>query len=342
MAPRSGTTAIAKYEHDNVRVVRYPVPARPSRDEVQGLTPARGAHAFFEILETFRPAVVHVHSLVTGLGLHEMQAARNAGARVVYTNHLPSMGFACPRGTLLRWGTTVCDGYQPVRTCAACVLQARGLPRRAAKAVSTLPPSLTGSISRLPGRWATTLGMPAIVARGRMRQHSLTAVADRIVVLNDTARRIFVMHGANPRQVVVNRLGVSAHGLTRKPGPEIRPTTPPIRVGFVGRLDPTKGVAELAQAILRTPRALPLLFDFRGPTDDERSRRFRAEIAELLAGDPRVSFGPALAPSEVGALLSALDVPGLPVHVVRKRPDGRARSGGGGHAGDCLGVWRAV
>ena len=154
---------------------------------------------FARFSTTFRPDVVHVHSLVTGLGLHEMQAARDAGARVVYTNHLPSMGFACPRGTLMRWGTTVCDGYQPVQTCAACTLQARGLPQRAAEAVATLPPPLTRAISRLPGRWATALGMTAIVADGRMRQHSLTALADRIVVLNDIARQIFVMHGANPQ-----------------------------------------------------------------------------------------------------------------------------------------------
>jgi glycosyltransferase involved in cell wall biosynthesis len=311
-APRAGSHAIERYEDGNLRVVRYPIPARPTRDEVQGRTAVRGAQSFPEILKAFGPDIVHVHSLVTGLGLREMQAARDAGARVVYTNHLPSMGFACPRGTLMRWGTTVCDGFQTVQTCTACALNARGLPQWAATAVAAAPFPITRAASRLPGRWATTLGMTAFVADGRTQQHSLTTLADRIVVLNDAARQIFVMHGADPRQVVVNRLGVSAQGLSRKPDSDLRPTTLPIRVGFVGRLDPLKGVRQLAHAILLTPRALPMVFEFRGPADGEASRELRAEVIQLLKDDPRVSFGAAVMPSEVGALLSAIDVLACP------------------------------
>ena len=312
VAPRAGTTAIDRYEHANLRVVRYPFPHGHLVTKCRALRPRAVRRCFPRFSKTFRPDVVHVHSLVTGLGLYEMQAARDAGARVVYTNHLPSMGFACPRGTLMRWGTTVCDGYQTVETCAACALQARGLLRPAASAVSMLPPPVTRAVSRLPGRWATTLGMAAIVADGRTRQHSLTTLADRIVVLNDAARQIFVKHGADSSRVVVNRLGVSAQGLTRKPGPDTRPTTLPIRVGFVGRLDAAKGVRQLAQAIVRTPLSSPFVFDFRGPADDDGSRRLRAEIARMLESDRRVSFGPAVAPSEVGALLGAIDVLACP------------------------------
>jgi glycosyltransferase involved in cell wall biosynthesis len=307
-APRAGTTRVEEYEHDGVDVVRYPIPSQPSRAEAQGASRARGAEALSALFDRFKPDVLHVHSLVTGLGVHEMRAARDRGISVVYTNHLPSMGFACPRGTLLQWGTTVCNGYQPVETCAACALQARGLSQPLAQAVGAIPSMLTRPVRWLPGRWATAAAMTALVADGRKRQTMLAMLADRIVVLNDTARHIFVLHGARPEKVHINRLGVSGATLDRKPGPDLAPTARPIRVGFVARFDPVKGGRELAEAIRRVPRTLPFLFEFSGRADDEQSRGLREELERSLRGDARVSFGPAVAPKEVGPLLAAMDV----------------------------------
>jgi glycosyltransferase involved in cell wall biosynthesis len=261
-----------------------------------------------ELFARFMPDIVHVHSLVTGLGVHEMQVAKDRGIRVVYTNHLPSMGFACPRGTLLQWGTTVCDGYQPVETCAACALQARGLSQTLAHAVGAIPAALTRPVRWMPGRWVTAAAMTSLVADGRTRQKRLAMLADRIVVLNDTARHIFVLHGARPERVLINRLGVGAAALARKPGPDAAPTAPPVRVGFVGRFDAVKGVRELAEAIERVPRALPLVFAFYGPADDEQSRGLRDELERRLQGDTRVSFGAAVPPDGVGPLLASMDV----------------------------------
>ena len=40
----------------------------------------------------------------------ELIAARAIGARVVYTHHLPSLGYLCRAGWLMERGTTPCDG----------------------------------------------------------------------------------------------------------------------------------------------------------------------------------------------------------------------------------------
>jgi glycosyltransferase involved in cell wall biosynthesis len=307
-APRPGAPDVEEYDHDGVRVVRYPIPATLSRAEAQGAMPVRGvAEVLAELFARFNPDIFHVHSLVTGLGVHEMRAAKDRGISVVYTNHLPSMGFACPRGTLLKWGTTPCDGYQPVETCAACALEARGLSQPLAQAVGSIPARLTRPVRWVPGRWMTAAAMTALVADGRNRQQTLAELADRIVVLNDSARHIFVLHGARPERVLINRLGISG-ALHRKPGPDVAPTTLPVRVGFVGRFDPVKGVRQLAEAIERVPVALPLEFEFCGPSDDQLSRGVREELEERLGSDWRVTFAMPVAPAEVGSVLARMDV----------------------------------
>ena len=45
-APDPGAAGERAYEHDGIPVYRYPVPSRPTRDESQGMTPARGAERF--------------------------------------------------------------------------------------------------------------------------------------------------------------------------------------------------------------------------------------------------------------------------------------------------------
>src|SRR6266699_4925942 len=100
-APLAGADKETSYSHDGVNVFRYPIPALPTRDEAQGLTRARGAERLDAWLRSWKPDIVHAHSLVTGLGIVELVAARAIGARVVYTHHLPSLGYLCRAGWLM-------------------------------------------------------------------------------------------------------------------------------------------------------------------------------------------------------------------------------------------------
>jgi len=135
-APSPGAASETRYEHDGVPVYRYPIPAAPTRDEAQGLVAARGAERFHAWLARERPDVVHAHTFVTGLGLHEIRAARAAGARVIVTTHAASLGFICQRGTMMRMGRVLCDGLAQPGKCAACALEQRGVPAPIARAPS--------------------------------------------------------------------------------------------------------------------------------------------------------------------------------------------------------------
>lgn len=307
-APLAGLSAPEEYEHAGVRVFRYPVPLEPTRDEAQANVIARGTEHLRNFLEAYRPDIFHVHSLVTGLSIFELEAARQRAARVIYTNHLPSMGYICLRGTLLRDGRTPCDGLQEEEKCGACLLQQRDVPGVAARGVAGLPRSLARTLARFPGAAGTALGIRAIVSQAAQRQRRLMEICERVVVLNDWAARIFISNGAPPEKVVVNRLGTSHAGLTRKPGPAERPTASPVTIGYVGRLHEVKGLHVLAEAIRQIPRSIPLRVIIAGPVADVHAQSVLDDFRRTIAGDDRVTITAAVPPERIGQHLATLDL----------------------------------
>ena len=127
-APDPGAQDVREYWHYQVPVFRYPIAADVTRDQARGVAIVPGAERLHDWLARVRPDVVHFHTFVTGLGLHEVRAARRIGARVVVTSHAASLGFLCERGTLMRDGADLCDGNVAEAVCASCALQVRGVP----------------------------------------------------------------------------------------------------------------------------------------------------------------------------------------------------------------------
>jgi glycosyltransferase involved in cell wall biosynthesis len=301
-APRTGESSQgSQYVHHGVTVFRYAIPQVPARGEAQGREPIRGHEALRTWLEQVRPDVLHVHSIGTGIGLDTLEEARALGARIVLTAHLPALGFLCQRGTLLRWGTEPCDGIVDVQRCAACALEDRGAPRPLAHAMALAGRSVAFA-ANLPGRAGTAFGMPALIEWNLQRQRRLLDVIDRFVVLNERARAIVLANGGRADKVVVNRLGV---GFTRVMKRDARVNGAPVRVGFVGRIHRTKGVAVLAQAVLALPRDVEIRVELRGPVDDST---LLAELQGVAAQDPRLTLGPPVDRAAVPDLLASYDV----------------------------------
>jgi glycosyltransferase involved in cell wall biosynthesis len=303
--PRRGVPD--QYTHDGVPVFRYRVSAQPTRAEATHHVPTRGSQAFHAWLAQIRPDVLHVHSLTTGLGLHEIREARRLGIRVVMTCHLPALGYMCRAGELMQWGDVPCDGFVSPAKCAACNLTRVGLSRPAAIRLGSLPPGVSAALGRVPGRAGTAMGMAASIVDYQQKQRELFELVDRVVVLNETARAMLVSNGSPCDKVSVNRLGLSQAGVGRKPGPDERPTDTPVRFGYVGRLHTMKGLHQLASAVAAIPRSVRFHLDVRGPLLDPDAHRVVAEMRARLDGDDRVSFESAIPGEDVPATLAGLD-----------------------------------
>lgn len=311
-APDPARSEPREYVHDGTPVYRYPIPAAPTRGEAQSEVRARGAERFHSWLAERRPDVVHFHTFVTGLGPFEVAAARAAGARTVATTHSSSLGWICQRGTLMRWGTTPCDGICRPARCAACELQHRGLPRALAHAVGALPPWSGRLLGGILGPTGTALGMSALIARNQARQRQVVDDLDRFVVLTGWALDALAANGLPREKLALNRLG-HAHGeVQRKPGPDERPTGRPVTVGYLGRFDSIKGVHDLVAAVTGLPPEVPLKLELRGPAHSPGEKAVLAEVRNLAGGDPRITFAPAVPPEAVLDVLAGYDLLACP------------------------------
>jgi glycosyltransferase involved in cell wall biosynthesis len=296
------------YEHDGIPVYRYPIPAQPTRDEAQGSTTVRGAECFHRWLAALAPDIVHFHTFVTGLGLAEVDAARAAGARVIVTTHSASLGFICARGTMMRWGTEPCDGITAERKCAGCLLQQRGVPRRVAALIAAVPRGVADLARRLPGRAGALFALPAFIRDQQARQQRLLASADRFVLLTDWARQTVIDNGAPPARIAVNRLGIAHRPRKQKPGPDVRPTAAPVRLAYVGRFDPIKGVEDFVRALRSLPADLLFHAELIGPIFTAADRRFVERLREMIGADSRITIAQPIPHGRILQALAEIDV----------------------------------
>jgi glycosyltransferase involved in cell wall biosynthesis len=303
-APEPDARAPREYDFDGSCVFRYPIPAQATREEAQGDVIVRGAEHLHQLFKTLRPDVVHFHTFVTGLGFAEIAAAREAGSRVIATTHSSSLGFLCQRGTLMYQGRTLCDGLVDVRRCAECELEHRGAGVIAARALAAVPANVASLARRLPGPAGTAMAMTDLIERNVARQHAMLDAVDAFVVLTQRAADIVIANGASPSKVVINRLGVAdAIG-----SPSLGVRRGPVRIGFIGRFDPIKGVLDLADAVQQVPRDVPMRLEFRGPAQTPADRETRAAIAARVALDLRVTLADAVPPASIPKVLAGYDV----------------------------------
>jgi glycosyltransferase involved in cell wall biosynthesis len=304
------------YEENGFTVYRYPIPPRVTRDEAQGRVVVRGAELFHEWLRRVSPDVVHVHTYVTGLGLAELRSAKRIGAKVIATTHAASLGFTCQRGTMMRWGSKLCDGLARPAKCASCQLQHRGLAVPFAMGAALIPPSVGAIGHRIPGKLGTIVGMTNLIAHNQSAQREMLDLVDRFVVLSEWARRVLIANGAPGDKIALNRLGVRFVP-TKTAG---RCARPPLTVAYVGRFDPIKGVTDFARAISMVPRTAPIRFEFHGPVQYKTDLAVVNRLKSIVGPDAWATFGGELDASGVRALLDRVDVVCCPSRAVEGGP----------------------
>lgn len=237
---------------EGTHVHRFPIHPAPTLDILYSDGDPTAAASFARVLDQTAPNLVHFHARSPAVSHLCLQEVHQRGIPTVFTYHTPTA--SCNRGTLMRWGTQPCDGVLRPALCAACHLHSLGIPKPLALGITAL-----SAVTRHLGRWLPPSARWQVPARAlpiARARHAVTrqwfAGMDRIVALNAWTERMLQLNGVTPGQLRKVR-----HGLTQVPpaasSQAARAPGDPLRLVFLGRLDPIKGIDVLLNALALAP-----------------------------------------------------------------------------------------
>ncbi|PLZ19727.1 glycosyltransferase [Fischerella thermalis] len=299
------------YLHHQLPVRRYGMSKQlKNLRENYGEGDIHAAIEFSRLLDAEQPDIVHLHALTSGVSLRIVQAAKQRKIPVVFTYHTPTV--TCQRGTLMRWGTQVCDGQIDLHACTQCTLQGLGLDKNIAKAIASLPTQVgkwLGDLN-LQGRTWTALRMTELVSLRHSTLRTLLAEVNHIVAVCNWVRDVLLLNHVPQDKITVIRQGL-CHNLPETINSQPRYAQPALKIAFLGRLDPTKGIHILIKALQVFPN-LPINLDIYGVSQGASSSAYQQQLQTITANDPRISFKPPVAPENVISTLTDYDLLAVP------------------------------
>ena len=307
-APSMGTSGDEQYDHDGTTVYRFALRPTERVEELYGEGDAKAADAIAQVLDDARADVLHLHAFTRAASLRAARAARRLGCGVVFTYHTPTA--SCVRGTLLRDGHEPCDGTLDARRCTACLLESRGLPLAAREPLSRIPSTVSAALASTgaKGSWATAVRARELTSARHSAFRGLLREADAVIAVCEWVRDLLLRAGAVPSKLMLSRQGTPPRA-----GTVARPerTDATLRLAFVGRLHPTKGVHVIASALAAHPD-LRVTLDVFASVQDDDGARYRSALCSAVAGDARVTLHSPLPPDRVVETLTQYDATVVP------------------------------
>lgn len=276
--------------------------------------------ALKETIEAIQPDVAHFHPLYLAAMLPLMGATRELDIPTVCTYHTATV--TCGRGDMLLWGQEPCNGRIDVRRCSVCVAHQKGLPRFAARLVPAPGRDGSPALVALPRKLASMLSIPSQRAAHLAHWQRAIQCIDHWVAVCEWVRSVLLTNGIEQDRVTLSR-----HGLARPPGhrttgrqEQTRKHGPgqSVHLGYLGRIDPHKGLHILIEATRHlSNRQFKLYIAGRTKRGCEGyERRLRGKTA----GNPSVEWIGPVKPQEAGLFLSHLDALVVPSICVETGP----------------------
>lgn len=206
-------------------IIDYILPnAKDTKTIITGQEAPTNVGEFTDYLNIHQPDIIHFHTLTTNFNVFHFKIAKSKKCKVIFTSHIP--GHICLRGDFLKNGTKSCDGLVSSYKCNKCV-------------------SFSNNNSFLKGisrylYYSITKNSPAILKLRQLRD--IERYTDKIVCVAEWQKEFFIKNGINKKHITVCRQAADELHLTKS-------SSNKIRLGFIGRIDPVKGLHLLLEAM---------------------------------------------------------------------------------------------
>jgi glycosyltransferase involved in cell wall biosynthesis len=301
-------TANIRYEDEGEPIYRFQTDSSQSLDLAYGVPDDVAARNFRTIVEGLQPGVVHLHARTSAVSERLCDVAHDAGARVVFTYHTPTV--SCARGTMMLYGKEPCDGFIERQRCTSCALAALGVPRAFGALTASIPNRLAEAFAALSkiARPAAAARIPALIGETRAQFQSFMAKVDDIVVLCQWTRDVLARNGVPDEKISLSRHGVADIALAGHAA--VGDKHGPLKLAYFGRIDRTKGPDLLVSAIATIPRANVTL-DIFALLPPGRSAAAE-ELEAWVAHDRRLTLRNTVAAHAVRQTMSDYDLIAIP------------------------------
>jgi glycosyltransferase involved in cell wall biosynthesis len=278
--PHYGKKESVAYVYDGLTVCQYAEPSVVDRSLIIGLRNPDGLKDFIAHIVKEQPDIVHFHELAgsNGITLQHVIAAKNTGAKVIMTFHLA--GNTCKTGNLLYKDQELCDGIIRLQKCSRCYLHKKG---NVAMNALLLPVSfglnqLGIDTTKWNSKWGTALGTVHLIEQLKEKFEILVAHCDRLVAITKWYEEILLLNAVQEHQISYIPQGLPVEPSVKIPD-RVEKTSTAIRLIFLGRINPFKGLHLLLEAILDMPAHL-IILDIYGQTgDDAYEHEWRTKTA---------------------------------------------------------------
>ncbi len=227
---------------------------------------------FNDLLNKFKPDIVHVHSFGSRTTINHIEAIKNFGAKLIFTLHTPPC--SC-MGNLLNASHDICKGELIDTRCTFFRLKRKGIPYFLAKLIA------------YQNGWPFSANNKNLLSRLLTSRKLTSNMHLSWINLMNQADNIHVLSNWGKDMLINQKISCNKINLIRTAGPQKLSNKKRLpmednflRLVFWGRCKPEKGIHIVIDALLNINKDLPIKLDIYGPYwgDDDYSKKLMKKI----------------------------------------------------------------